>query len=305
MRSQSMEQAAFLKKRLEEKFGLRTEMPEPAEVETGSIDLTPELEKLRKIKELLLLESRAPVQSAAPSAKEEQEEPESKEPQKPEQTEQKELEANQAKPEELSLEDKLAEEIRKSVSQKLGILEGLAEKPEENLSPAEEKEKGEEISHRDLEEFYRQEPANGSVQIGYYQKGKKHILEAEELVGRLKEAVEEARKLNYKLAFITGSKEQFYLKQELISIQEGLRRYLQRVLAMVGKKGFRFPALTMDIINENSLKELAELLSVQNWNLSDDLNLFEQKVIELTASFKARATPASIYFAALKKELEA
>ncbi|MDD8030966.1 MAG: hypothetical protein PHQ25_03095 [Acidobacteriota bacterium] len=310
MRHKSMEQAAFLKKRLEEKFGLRTERPEPAEVGADRIDLTPELEKLKKVKELLILEKGIPVQEPAEVNKEERIEPEAEESPKAElaeqeQPEQKAVETNQVKPEELSLEAKLAEEIRKNIVQKLGNLEEVVEKLPEDLSSVEEKETLKEISPGELQEFYQQEPANGSVQIGYYQKDKKYILEAEELLIRMKESVEEAKKLNHKLTLVSGAKEQFYLKQELISLQEELRHYLQKVLAMVGKQKFRFPALTMEIINENTLKELSDLLSVQNWNLSEDLNLFDQKLIELTASFKTRATPASIYFAALKKELEA
>ncbi len=310
MRHKSMEQAAFLKKRLEEKFGLRTEIPEPAEVETGQIDLTPELEKLKKVKELLILEQGVPVHKPAEVRKEEQAEPEAQESPMVEQVEkeqegQKETETNQLKPEELSLEEKLAEEIRINIIKKLSSLEEVVEKFPEDLSSAEEKEIPSEVSSGELKELYRQEPANGSVQIGYYQKGKKYILEAEELLKKLKESVEEAKKLNHKLSLVSGAKEQFYLKQESISLQEELRRYLQKVLAVVEKRNFRFPALTMDIINKNTLKELSDLLSVQNWSLSEDLNLFDQKLIELTTAFKTRATPASIYFAALKKELEA
>lgn len=63
IRSQSMEKAASLKKRLEEKFGLKTELSEKR-VETWTcLDLSSELEKLKKIKELLTLEARSDVQS--------------------------------------------------------------------------------------------------------------------------------------------------------------------------------------------------------------------------------------------------
>ncbi|MGB9894183.1 MAG: hypothetical protein ACPLRA_07180, partial [Candidatus Saccharicenans sp.] len=72
IRGQSMERAAFLKKRLEEKFGLRTEIPEKPEEEKSALDLTPELEKLKKIKELLLLESGI---SVGPEIRPEEEKP--------------------------------------------------------------------------------------------------------------------------------------------------------------------------------------------------------------------------------------
>ncbi|HAR36413.1 MAG TPA: hypothetical protein DCR87_05850, partial [Acidobacteria bacterium] len=113
------------------------------------------------------------------------------------------------------------------------------------------------------------------------------------------------RKLNYKLTFVTANKEQFYLKQEIISLQEGLRQYLLRIIHLIMKKNFRFPALTQDLLNQQTLEELSDLLAVENWSSVDDISLFEQKIIDLTAAFKARTTPASIYYGALKKELEA
>lgn len=310
LRRQSLEQAEVLKKGLEEKFGLRAEIPRPAEAERPELDLTPELEKLRKVKELLLLESG--ITQPQPSAEGEEQKGQAVEkvaPQppvepvteleKPAETRPLTVTEETAEP---TLEDKLAEEIRKTIAGRLESLQ--AEGPGEVGSYATATESLEMITRKDLEEFYREESANGSSPIGFYQKGKKNILEAEELLTRLREAIEEARKLNYKMAFITAAKEQFYLKQEIISLQEGLRRYLLRVVFLAAKKNFRFPALTQDILNQQVLEELSDQLAVQNWSLTEDLSRFEQKIIDLTASFKARTTPASIYYGALKKELE-
>jgi len=305
IRSQSMEKAAFLKKRLEEKFGLKTEIQTKAE-EEERLDLTPELEKLKKVKELLLLESGISVTPERVPAEEKPKEPAAEEIKPPEveaqgpsalETFPEEPQKEVLTEEKISLESKLEEEIKRTIAEKLSA-------DQTKSSPDFREEKIEQFTHKDLEEYYRQETANGSGQIGFYQKGKKYILEAEELLNRLRETIDEAKKINYKLAFVTVSKEQFYLKQELISIQEGLKRYLQRILFLMNKKGFRFPALTQDILNENNLKELIEMLSIQNWSSAEELSLFEQKIISLTASFKARTTPSSIYFAALKKELE-
>lgn len=311
LRRQSLEQAEVLKKGLEEKFGLRAEAPEPAEAERLELDLTPELEKLRQVKELLLLESGL----AQPRPSDHLEESELRtatveEPVPP--TEPAAVPEKPAEPEsptpaeeapEPTLEDKLAEEIRKTIA---GRLESMSTAGSESSSgPAPTAESFGALSRQDLEEFYREEPANGSSSIGFYQKGKKNILEVEELLSRLREAIEEARKLNYKMAFVTAAKEQFYLKQEIISLQEGIRRYLLRVAFLATKKNFRFPALTQDILNRQVLEELSDQLAVQNWSSADDLSRFEQKIIDLTASFKARTTPASIYYGALMRELEA
>jgi len=311
LRKQSLEQAEVLKKGLEEKFGLRAELPKPEEAEKPELDLTPELEKLRKVKELLLLESGLtqhrpsdlmvesevrPVEAkeAEPGIEPVSEAEKLAEPQIPSPAEEA------AQP---ALEDKLAEEIRRTITSRQESRP--TEREEETTRTESASESFRPLTRQDLEEFYREEQANGSSPIGFYQRGKKNILEAEELLTRLRETIEEARKLNYKMAFVTAGKEQFYLKQEIISLQEGVRRYLLRVVFLVTKKNFRFPALTQDILNQEVLEELTDQLAVQNWSSSDDLARFEQKVIDLTASFKARTTPASIYYGALKKELEA
>lgn len=273
IRSQSMEKAAFLKKRLEDKFGLVAELPEKTEETEASLDLTSELQKLKKIKELLILESKSeghPINLI-----------------------------QEAQPESIGLDKKLSEEIRKGLTEKLGM--NSSSETEDSTS---QKEKVEALSRSDLAEYYRQEPANGSGEIGYYKKGKKAIFEAEELLEKIKVAVEEAKKIAYKLGFISAAKEQFFLKQELISTQEGLRRYLQRILLLAEKKSFRFPALTQDILNPAIIEELANLLGIQNWGSSEHLSFFEQKVNVLISAFKNRISPPSIYFIAIKKELE-
>jgi len=273
IRSQSMEKAAFLKKRLEDKFGLVAEIPEKAEEPEPSLDLTAELQKLRKIKELLILESKSEGHSINLS--------------------------EEAQLDNTGLDKKLSEEIRKGLNEKLGM--NSSSEIEASNSNGE---KAETFSRSDLAEYYRQEPANGSGEIGYYKKGKKVIFEAGELLEKMKAAVEEAKKIACKLSFISAAKEQFFLKQELISTQEGLRRYLQRILLLSEKKSFRFPALTQDILNPSVIEELADLLGIQNWGSSDDLSFFEQKINAVISAFKNRVSPPSIYFIAIKKELE-
>ncbi|HAR35533.1 MAG TPA: hypothetical protein DCR87_01240, partial [Acidobacteria bacterium] len=218
LRRESMERAAFLKQGLEEKFGLKAERPQPAEAERLSLDLTPELEKLKKVKELLLLESGqagrpTPAVPTEETAAEVAEEPEPatrvgltpeaealvpEERPEPEQTlARPEAVETKAETRPLSLEDKLAEEIKRTITERL---EARQLQPEENQeTTAGFQENLGRVSRLDLEEFYRQEQANGYSPIGFYQKGKKSILEAEELLTKIREAVEEARKLNYKL----------------------------------------------------------------------------------------------------------
>ncbi|MCI4444757.1 MAG: hypothetical protein JHC32_01885, partial [Candidatus Aminicenantes bacterium] len=96
LRSQSMEKAAFLKKHLEEKFGLKAELIEKTGEASTTMDLTPELEKLKKIKELLTLETKTENQAINLVEEKESEEQE--------------------------LEKTLAEEIKKNLIEKQSFL---------------------------------------------------------------------------------------------------------------------------------------------------------------------------------------
>lgn len=296
VRKKYQEQAELVGRRLEEKFGLKTTVSAENQEASGMVDLTPELEKLKKIKELLILEQKTETEERPPLTEVEvKEETEAAEPVKKE-------------GEEISLENKLAEEIKKGFMERMIAVSGAANEDASEVREVKNEEKRvfppEKTERELIADFYRLEQANGSGEIGYYQKEGKAIIEVAELLSRLKSATEEAKKLLYKLSFINNKKEEFFLKQEIIRSQEGLRRYLQRVLALVEKEGFRFPAFTQDLVNRHTLEELAEWLRVQNWGKGADLDFFEKKVISLLVAFKNRTTPDHLYYAALKKELE-
>lgn len=89
----------------------------------------------------------------------------------------------------------------------------------------------------------------------------------------------------------------------MIAEQEGLRKYLQKVLSLIDKKGFSFPLLAQDILNRAVVEELVELLRTQNWGAPEDLNHFEQKVLTIISSFEERLNPPSVYYSTLRKEL--
>ncbi len=304
IRKKSQEQAGLVSRRLEERFGLKTGVLTAKQEIPDLMDLSPELEKLKKIKELLTLEQKSATEElVSPAEVEAQEEPEPAGPPLEEETKIKETPPE--RPKDISLEDKLTEEIKKGLMERMasaaGTESGLQEVAEEKKEFLNPRKTGREL----LDPYYREEQANGSGEIGYYQKESKIIVEVGDLLNRLKATVEEARKLSYKLSFISNKKEEFFLKQEIVRYQEGLRKYLQRILLLVEKEGFRFPSITQDLINRHTIEDLTELLRVQNWGAGQDLDYFEKEVISLLVAFKNRTTPESLYYAAIKKELEA
>jgi len=313
IRNQSMEKSGFLKRQLEEKFGLKAELVEKASAPAEDIDLTPEIEKLQKVKELLTFEQEIKGGTITPASQIENERPEAKsgdEPQAeielkaPGQAEAQTETRAEAEPEsgswrEPSLEEKLAEEIKK----------GLAEKMNNKKTAEGEKTAGQEAgeSNTDRQElltFYHQEPANGSGWIGYYQKNDHCVVEIQEILNRIKKTVEEAKKAYYKLNLVSSVKEQFFLKRELIAEQEGLKKYLQKVLWLAEKKRFTFPLLAQDFLNQAVIEDLVDLLRTQNWGAPEDLNHFEQKTMAIISGFDDRVNPPSVYYSILKKELE-
>ncbi len=305
IRGQSMEKSAFLKRQLEEKFGLKPELLEKTSEPVEDIDLSSELEKLQKVKELLILEAKSQEESASASSPTEirsAEADEARSEQKEESGGKIEVPATSnsdlSSDKEPSLEEKLAEEIKRGLVEKMSS----ARAAEEDQDNSQEDESGKAES-QELILCYHQESANGSGRIGYYQKDNHCIFEVQEILNRIKKTVEEAKKAYYKLNLVSSVKEQFFLKRELIAEQEGLRKYLQKVLSLIDKKGFSFPLLAQDILNRAVVEELVELLRTQNWGAPEDLNHFEQKVLTIISSFEERLNPPSVYYSTLRKEL--
>jgi len=305
IRGQSMEKSAFLKRQLEEKFGLKSELLEKTSEPVEDIDLSSELEKLQKVKELLILEAKSQEESVSASSPTEirsAEADEARSEQKEESVGKIEVpvtsNSDLASDKEPSLEEKLAEEIKRGLVEKMSS----ARATEEDQGNSQEDESGKAES-QELILCYHQESANGSGRIGYYQKDNHCIFEVQEILNRIKKTAEEAKKAYYKLNLVSSVKEQFFLKRELIAEQEGLRKYLQKVLSLIDKKGFSFPLLAQDILNRAVIGELVELLRTQNWGAPEDLNHFEQKVLPIISSFEERLNPPSVYYSTLRKEL--
>lgn len=313
IRNQSMEKSGFLKRQLEEKFGLKAELVEKTSTPAEEIDLTPEIEKLQKVKELLTLEQEIKGGTITPASQIENEKPEAKSGEEPEaeielkapgQAEVQTETGSEAGPEsdsrrEPSLEEKLAEKIKKDLVEKMNSYKA-AEGEKTNGQEAEEGS----TDRQELLTFYHQEPANGSGWIGYYQKNDHSVVEIQEILNRIKKTVEEAKKAYYKLNLVSSVKEQFFLKRELIAEQEGLKKYLQKVLSLAEKKRFTFPLLAQDFLNQAVMEDLVDLLRTQNWGAPEDLNHFEQKTMAIISSFGDRVNPPSVYYSILRKELE-
>jgi len=296
LRDRTAERAAFLKTDLRERFGIVADVLDEEE-KAPAIDLDQELEKLRKIKELLAIESaavglRGPADEGAG--------------------------ADGFVP--FDLPEPPAgfriPEIQELVAEAPAVPEpqappapasvGTGAEPVAAVAaaaPAEEEEPEEAVAAA-LEACRRTEPANGSGEILYYQKDSKILVDGESLFFAIDKAVDEANRLAGKLGQTGSPKDQFFIKQELINWQEGLRALFLRVIKMTEKKIWEFPGYTSAVLNPQSLRALLERLSMENWSNAEEFASFVAVTAEMRKAFLERITPRGAYLRAVKRELE-
>ncbi len=304
LRSKTSERAAFLKNDLRERFGIVAEVMEE-EPKPLSLDLDEELEKLRKIKELLAVES-----AAASLGR---------------------LGVQPAAEEDLAVMDAAAEKPDLDLPEIPGIPDliagpapaGTSEAPSEPAPPAAEEPSSapaeqagpapqaafhdgltEDELTADLESYRHTEPANGSGEIHYFQKDNVVIADPEKLLDAVDRTLEEGQRLSVKLGLTESPKDQFFIKQELINWQEGLRALFLRVVKMCEKSAWTLPRYTDDIISAQVLRRLLERLSMENWSNLEEFAAFAASVVEMRKAFQARIDPRLPYLHALRQELE-
>jgi len=261
------------RKELEERFGIVAQLPPSREEEELKVDLDHELQKLRKIKQLLedensviadiVTETAPPIEIGTPSV------------------------------------PPVAEVVEQSLAEEAG---GTAA---EEKSPEEEGNGTFRGLFEVLEGYRKIEARNGNGEISFFQKDDKVILDGEYMVASIDESLEEAKRLYVKLAQTESPKEQFFIKQEIINHQEILRKYILRNVKMCEREGATMPKFTEAILNLDMLKEILEKLSIENWSNPADFNSFRSQVEALKDAYYAKITPPAYYLRSLIKELGA
>ena len=311
LRSRTAERAAFLKNDLRERFGIVAEVMQE-EPKPLSLDLDEELEKLRKIKDLLAIESAAASlgrlggQAAA-------------------EDDLADMDAAAAKPgpEIPGIQDLIAgpapaEAPQPPAEPAPAVEPEAAPAPEPPAAaepaappaaePAAEPPSGGSATEgelaAELEASRRTEPANGSGEIHYFQKGRVIIADPEKLLAAVDRTLEEGQRLSVKLGLTESPKDQFFIKQELINWQEGLRALFLRVVKMCEKNAWTLPRYTEDIISAPVLRRMLERLSMENWSNLDEFASFAAGVDEMRKSFQSRIQPRLPYLRSLERELK-
>ncbi len=154
-----------------------------------------------------------------------------------------------------------------------------------------------------LERLRRIEPVAGSGEISYFQQGEKAILDAGKLLDAVDRAVDVSRKLMGKLEATESRRDRFFIKQELINGQEGLRNLVLRAADLCARGSLGLPAETMDIVDAAILRGLSERLSTGNWANGDDLAAFAGEATALRKAFLERTVPSERYARSILAEL--
>jgi len=282
------EKTASLKKDLEEKFGIVTEGLETKELE--HVDLKQELTKLKKIKELL-----GPEETPEPEAKKtteksiaeegteeselsKEDEPNVEKPETNEATESTLSEENEAKDKEPSAKEELEKSILKGETDFQDAFEILAK-------------------------LRKSERAKNDGEVSYFQNKDKMILDGESFVSNLNRDLDEAKKLFAKLTKAESSKDQFFLKQEIIRYQKSLRKTILGSVRLCEKESCSLPKYTSDILNMDVLKDILEKVSMENWNNQDDFHSFDELAKGIKDAYYERITPWAAYLKSVIEEL--
>ena len=301
LQRETEEKLLSLKKDLEEKFGIVAEMPANDEHPETEINLDQELAKLKKIRELLNSNEIAEEVSQETVPQEPVEEkPEAQPKEEP-------------KPEEETKEEAKAEVSEEEPAPVKEAEEEAAEEPEEKKEEPVSEEKPEPAREEEdasfqnafekLEEFRKGSTSENDAEVSYFEKDEKIVLDGEYLVSSLNNCFEEAKKLYIKLSQTESPKDQFFIKQEIIKLQEALRKVLLRSIRMCEKDNCSLPEFTSEVLSVDVLKNALEMVSMQNWSNQDDFASFDNFAKGLKDSFYTRITPPAAYLQSIMKEL--
>lgn len=323
LRTRTSEKAAFLKNDLRERFGIVAEVMDEPEPKPLSLDLDEELEKLRKIKDLLAIESAAANLGRLGG-----------EPAGRDDLAALDAAANRAALDIPNIRDLIAgpapagpeppaapraaapaasEAVAEALAAPVAVsAPAPSPAPAPDLVPASAPapaagEPGvltEEEAVALLESYRRTEPANGSGEIHYFQKDGPAVADPEKLLAAVDRTLEEGQRLSVKLGQTESPKDQFFIKQELINWQEGLRALFLRVIKMCEKSSWRLPAYTADVLDTQVLRRLLERLSMENWSNLEEFAAFSVAVADLRRDFQARLEPRLAYLRAIVAEIE-
>jgi hypothetical protein len=306
LRERTAEKAAFLKKDLRERFGIVAEILEEREIPV-EIDLDREIDRLRRIKELLSAGSSGLAQGLDEASLARLEEEAGLGPG---------LFRDLSRPEKNG-EETGADEPRLPAASGEAA-QGRSPSPSKNRKPdpAVPVEGGRETGpglstgteaelDRTLEPWHRVEITDGGAEVHYYRKESVAVVDVVKVFEEVWSVVGQSRDLVLKLDRTDSPREHFFLKQELIHSQELVRGLVFTIVKNYEKGDWSLPRISSDIASERFMRGLLERLSIENWTVPGEFLNFEKKIDQTRQALTERIKARPVYLASLKQEIDA
>jgi hypothetical protein len=304
IRQRAEEETDNLRKLLEQKYGIRVEIK--AVFEAGEImsDLRLEIQRLKKIKELLAAgkplqvpEGEAPAAQEEPPAAEEPavETQPAAPPEPPEPPERSQLRGYM---------DSLAEEepavpADEAPTDEFAMADSNWDVPSDDAEPDDVRGLMEALA-----QYRKTEPVLNGTEFAYFKKDKMMVLDSEAFMATVGKISEVAKGLHANLGQKEMSKDMFLIKQEILNQQEILRKAFLRVVRFCEKEDGAIPQYVADVLSVRGMKDILERLTFGNWSNPADFSSFIEHVGALKHGFMAKVTPLGNYLRAVLAQVE-
>lgn len=115
----------------------------------------------------------------------------------------------------------------------------------------------------------------------------------------------EARVLQEQLSGTKSAKDQYYIKRDIVALQESLRKLVGKALEICEEETCGLPLSTADILDIPALLDIRDRLSTGNWSDPDDLGSFEGRIEALRAALVPRQADTGTFGKAVLEQLHA
>jgi len=155
-----------------------------------------------------------------------------------------------------------------------------------------------------LARYRKVEPINNGIEIGFYVAESASVLDAASFITAVGKIVDSANDLHAQLSKAASVKDLFLLKQEILNQQEVLRKAFFRVVRFCEKESGLLPDTLSEILSSQGMKEVIERLTMANWSDPSDFKPFLNELNALKRAFETRAASNPRYLKSVLDQVE-
>jgi hypothetical protein len=144
-------------------------------------------------------------------------------------------------------------------------------------------------------------PEVGAFRV--YRNGDYAVLDGGSVLEEAGRFIGEARVLHEQLAGTKSAKEQYYVKRDILGLQESLRKIVAKAVEICEGETCGLPLATADILDIPTLADIRERLTTGNWSDPGDLDFFEGRIEALRSALSPRQADTGTYGKAILEQL--